>query len=235
MTAFLLLILLQNAPSCGGEATRHLATAMRLGQAFDLPAAADAFAAAAKSGCAAAQVAATYVRGLVAARQADAQFGSAESLQPLRQAIASLESQSGDPVARMAHAVLRAAMPAAQHERAEMTLFIEEMLRLETLQLEAGLPGLPVISAHEAAGQFWLQLHAWDEAARAFEEASRQIGTTPHVLIGLARAASGRRDVPRACERYNQLVAWWANRTDPPAEVTEAQAFVKQPQCRPKR
>jgi len=225
-------VMLLQAPSCGGDAARHLANAMRLGEVFNLAGAAESYSAAAASGCAAAQVAAAYVHGLVAAHRADAQFGSAESLQPLKEAIADLERRvADDPAARIAQAVLRAAMPAAQHERAEMALFIEEMLRLERLQLEAGLPGLPVVTAHEAAGQFWLQLHVYDEATRAFDVAARRIGMTPHVMLGAARAAVGRRDVPQACVQYAALVAWWANRANAPAEVTEAQTYVKQPQC----
>jgi hypothetical protein len=229
-------VIFLQAPSCGGDAARHLANAMRMGEVFELAGAADAYSAAAASGCAAAQVAATYVRGLVAARGADTQFGSPESLQPLKQAIAALEPFApGDPYARIAQTVLRAAMPAAQHERAEMALFIDEMLRLETVQLEAGLPGLPVLTAHEAAGQFWLQLHVYDEAARAFDVAERRIGRTPHVMLGAARAAVGRRDAAQACAQYGRLVAWWANRAMPSAEITEAQGHLKQPQCRASR
>ena len=207
---------------------------MRLGEAFDLAGAADAYAAAAASGCAPAQILATYVRGLIAARHADAQFGSATSLEPLNQAIASLEShRATDAIARIAHAVLRAALPAAQHERAEMALFIEEMLRLETIQLEARQPGLPVVTAHEAAGQFWLQLHLWEEATRAFALAGQRIGATPHVMLGLARAAAGRQEAATACEQYTRLVEWWGTRPGTPAEITEARAYVEQQQCVP--
>jgi hypothetical protein len=233
MPVLWLAVLLLQSP-CGGEAARHLANAVRLGQGFDLAGAADEYSAAVKAGCIAAQVAATYVRGLVLARAADAQFGSAASMQPLTQAVASLQSlAAADPVARMAHAVLRAAMPAAQHERAEMTLFIEEMLRLETIQLEAGLPGLPIVTAHEAAGQFWLQLHLYDEAARAFDLAAKRIGVTPHVMVGAARAAAGRRDFATACDQYTRLISWWAKRAGAPPEMAEAQGYVKQPQCAP--
>jgi hypothetical protein len=124
-------------------------------------------------------------------------------------------------------------MPAAQHERAEMSLFIDEMLRMESLQLEARQPALPVLSAHEAAGRFWLQLHLYEEARRAFEVAGDRIGQTPHVMLGAARAAAGRRDLPAACEQYRRLVAWWNDRAASPPEITEARTFVKQPSCTP--
>jgi hypothetical protein len=222
----LAIALLQDA--CRGEGARHLEEARRFGESFDLAGAADAYAAAAKAGCAAAQPAALYVRGLILARAADAQFGSAASLQPLKETVSALEAFAiADRVARAMQAVVRAAMPAAQHERAEMALLIDEMLRQELLQLEARLPGLPVLSAHEAAGYFWLQLHVYDEAARAFEAAGRRIGQTPHVLLGAARAASGRQDVAGACGSYERLVSWWGTRAAAPSEIAEARGFLE--------
>ena len=231
MTALLLFAMLQDA-SCRGDAARHIVNGMRLGAAFDLSGAADAYAEAEKAGCAEAGVSATYLRGLIAARAADAQFGAPASFQPLRQAIAMLDvAAKTDPMARLARAVLLAAVPAAQHERAEMSLLIEEMLRLETLQLEAGFPGLPGVTAHEAAAMFWLQLHAYDEASRAFEIAERRVGTTPLVLLGFARVAVGQADMPVACARYRSLIAWWGDRAGEPAEMAEARAYLRQPQC----
>jgi hypothetical protein len=232
VTALLLAIALLQDGSCHGEAAGHVAEAMRRGEAFDLAGAADGYAAAAKAGCVEAQKAALYVRGLIAARAADAQFGSTAALQPLKVAISALDPYAAaDPVARAMQAVLRAAMPAAQHERAEMALLIDDMLRRESLQLEAKLPGLPVISAHEAAGHFWLQLRVWDEAARAFELAARRVGQTPHVMLGAARAASGRQDVAAGCEQYKLLVSWWGSRPGTPPEIVEARGYLKQPQC----
>jgi hypothetical protein len=231
MTALTLAIaLLQDA--CGGEATRQIAEAQRLGDVFDLAGSAAAYAAAVTSGCTNAQGAAIYMRGVIAARAADAQFGSAASLQPLKEAISALEPHAArDPVARAMQAVLRAAMPAAQHERAEMALLIDEMLRQESLQLEARLPGLPILSAHEAAGYFWLQLRVWDEAARAFDVAAKRIGATSHVMLGAARAAAGRQDVAAACGHYKRLVSWWGARTASPPEITEARGYLARPPC----
>ena len=234
MPVVLLALALLQGPSCSGDAARHLSDAARRGQSFDLDGAATAYAAAVRAGCATAEAPLIYIRGLLAARAADAQFGSAASLQPLKQAITDLQPFADrDPVARAMQAVLRAGMPAAQHERAEMTLFIEEMLRMESLQLEAKQPPLPVLSAHEVAGQFWLQLHLYDEAGRAFALAAQRVGPTPHVMIGAARAGAGRKDLPAACDQYRRLMAWWNDRVGSPPEIAEARAFVKQPQCAP--
>ena len=232
MPVLLIALALLQEPPCRGEAARHEEQALRLGEAFDLNGAAEAYTAAANAGCARAQARAIYIRGLVAARAADAQFGSAASLLPLKQALTALEPHAAaDPVVRIMQAVLRAAMPAAQHEQPEIALLIEQMLRMESVQLEAGFEGLPVLSAHEAAGYFWLQLHVYDEAARAFDVAARRIGRTPHVRVGVARTAAGRGDRMAACEEYAQLIAWWAGRPATPPEIGEARAYLKGPSC----
>jgi hypothetical protein len=229
---FLLAVLLLQDVRCPGNAARHVSEALRLGESFDLSGAAAAYAAAERSGCESAAAAAIYVRGLIAARAADASFASAASLLPVQLAVASLDPLAAkDPVARAMQAVLRTAIPAAQHERPEMELRIEEMLRMESLQLEAKLPPLPVLSAHEVAGYFWLQLHLYDEARHAFDEAARRIGRTPHILLGAARAFVGRRDPAAACEQYRQLISWWGSRPGSPMEITEAREYIKQPQC----
>lgn len=226
-----LVVLIQDS-SCRGDAAQHIVTAMRLGAAFDLVRAADAYGAAAEAGCTSARATEIYLRGLLAARAADQQFGDSAALQRVEAAIGRLADHADDPVVRIMQAVLRAAMPAAQHERAELALRIEEMLRLESIQLEAGLPGVPVVTAHEAAGQFWLQLRDWTEATRAFEVAARRIGDTPYVLLGLARAAAGRRDA-EACAHYARLIAWWNDRAPAPPEIADAQAYVTQARCAP--
>ena len=231
LATLLTLALLQNAP-CRGDAARHVEEAARLAGSFDLIAVAEAYSAAARAGCASADTVSIYVRGLIAARTAETQFGSAASLQSVRQAITALEAAAAtDPVVRIMQAVLRAAIPAAQHERAEMALLIDEMVRRESLQLEARLPAVPVLSAHEAAGYFWLQLHVYDEAARAFDVAAQRVGQTPFVLLGAARSAAGQQRIAAACEQYRRLVSWWGSRPGSPPEMTEARVYVKQPPC----
>ena len=230
LALFLAAALLQDA-TCRGEAARHLTEAARLGETFDLTGAAAEYDAAARAGCESSAAAAAYIRGVIAARQADAQFGSAASLEPVKQAISSIESHAAQhPLARAMTAVLRAAIPAAQHERPEMALRIEEMLRHESLQLEAKQPRLPVLSAHEAAGYFWLQLHLYVEAGRAFDAAAQAVGRTPYVLLGHARTAAGRQD-PAACEHYRRLISWWGSRPESPPEMTEARDYAKRPLC----
>ena len=132
-------------------------------------------------------VAAVYARGWEAARAAYAQGGSAESLQPVRDAIASLERTGGNGPgpAQVARLVLLAAAAAAQSERDEMAIFLDEAVRLEALQLAAGQPGAPGVSAHEAAGDLWLQVHRFDEAREAYRRAASVVGMTPRIARAL--------------------------------------------------
>src|SRR4051794_12751335 len=97
------------------------------------------------------QVAATYAEGMAAARNAYAEGGSDESLAPVRAAAAALGALShGLPgPAEIARLVLMAAAAAAQSERDEMGAFLVHATDMEVLQLQAGQPGAPGLSALE--------------------------------------------------------------------------------------
>ena len=130
-----------------------------------------------------------YLRGWEAAREAARVGGSAESLAPVRDAIAALErlARGAHGPAEIAAYVLRAAADAAQDEREEMALFLAHAIELERVQLEARQPGAPAITAHEAAGDLWLRVRRYEDARRAFEHARSVVGTTPLIERGLSR------------------------------------------------
>jgi hypothetical protein len=138
----------------------------------------------------AADVEALYQRGLAAAAAAYREGGSDESLAPVRDAIAKLEALSGGKPgpAEIARLVLVAASAAAQSEREEMSAYLTHATEMELLQIAAGQPGAPGISALEAAGDLWLQVHRYDEAVRAYERAAAWFGMTPRIALGLAKA-----------------------------------------------
>jgi len=145
--------------------------------------------------CTAAEVEAVYVRGWEAAQAAARVGGSPESLAPVRDAIATLERMAAGAhgPAEIARYVLAAAADAAQDERDEMAIFIEHAVTLERMQLDADQPGAPGITAHEAAGDLWLQVHRYEDAQRAYEQAKSVIGSTPRIESGLARVADAQR------------------------------------------
>jgi len=195
---------------------------------FDLSGAAKLLEGASQIGDVFARVPAVYVRGLLQAHEASRAGGSPDSLAPVRQAIAWLEiaanGRSGS--AEIARLVLQAAAAAAQSEREEMRLYLDTAIRTETLQRAAGLPGAPLVSAVEIAGDLWLQVHRYDEARRAYDEAAQHVGSSLRILSGRARAARGANDLSAACAGFRALIEAWGSRPAQPAEIGEAHAYV---------
>jgi hypothetical protein len=85
--------------------------------------------------------------------------------------------------------MLNAAAAASQSERDEMALYLEHAERMETLLRATRQPAAPVLSVAEVAGELWLQVHRYDDAHAAFTRAESEVGKTPRVVAGLARAA----------------------------------------------
>jgi hypothetical protein len=195
---------------------------------FDLSGAAALLKTAADEGDTNAQVAMVYVRGLADAREAARRGGSPESLAPITQAIGWLGIVSGGRPgpAEIARLTLHAAAAAAQSERDEMRLYLESAVRMETVQRAAGMPGAPLVSAAEIAGDLWLQVHRYDEARRAYEDAADRFGSSLRTAAGRARAARGMNDTAAACLASLALLEAWGARAGQPAEIVEARAYV---------
>jgi tetratricopeptide (TPR) repeat protein len=230
----LLALVLAQGGLCDGDAAMEVgAAAVRLDR-FDLAGALDHYERAARLGCADAEIALHYVRGLAHAREAYRRGGDAPSLQPVVAATRWLEQRSGGAAgpAAIASAVLRAAAAAAQSERDEMAIWIEHAVAMETLQRAAGQPAAPAMSAIATAGDLWLQVHGYDEARRAYRRAIEQEGATPHTRLGLARGAAREQDVSTACAEYGAVMESWERRAEPdPPEITEARTFLERSGC----
>jgi hypothetical protein len=187
--------------------------------------------------CVETRVATLYLRGLVAAQAAYALGGSAESLLPVRAANAALDAIAvGAPgSATIASLVLRAATAAAQSERDEMTLYLEQAVRLEAIELARAGAGLPVVTAHEAAGDLWLRVHRFDAARRAYAVAAERLGVTPRIVWGRARVAVRLNETSMACAEYGALAAL-VGRADSvdlsSRAMAEARAYLGRRECR---
>ena len=90
MLALFLAVALAQVTACRPDALALVKSADERAAAFDLAGAALRLQAAVKSGCTDAEVAAIYLRGWIAAREAYRLGGSPESLRPVLQAIAML-------------------------------------------------------------------------------------------------------------------------------------------------
>ena len=234
MTAIVLALLLAQDPRCTGDAVKLVPSAAQRATLFDLAGAARLLQAATRAGCPGAVVASAYVRGLLAAREAYRFGGSPESLAPVFESITLLKSASRGTNDRAAIAafVLQAAAAAAQSERDELSLMIEHAVQLEGVLMSANEPGLPMVTAHEVAGDLWLQVHRYDDARRAYERARSRLGMTLRVTLGLARVASRLDATSTACRQYQQLVTLWKEQETDPPEISEARTFLSGPACK---
>jgi len=173
------------------------------------------------------------VRGLVAARDAYRYGGSPESLAPVGAAIAELARHAPmSPSAEIARVMLLAASAAAQSERDEMALLLDHALQLERQERAAGRSGAPMVTAHEVAGDLWLQVHRFEDARQAYARAEREVGRTRRITLGVARTASRLDEVPTACREFRLLVEGWSTTTKEPSELAEARAFLARLECR---
>lgn len=232
MATVLLLMALAQTPQCSPDAAALMKAANERAAVFDLAGAAQRLQAAVKSGCEDAVLPSTYLRGWIAAREAYRAGGSPESLRPVLQAIAMLENSGGKSgPAQIAALVLQAAAAAAQSERDELALMIDYAVQLEDRSLTAKLPGLPMVTAHEAAGDLWLQVHRYDDARHAYMRAAERVGMTPRITLGLARLAARVDALATACTQYRALIGSWTSTGAEPPELSEARAFLMNPAC----
>ena len=235
MVWFVLALTLAQVPRCTGEGAALMRAASERAAAFDLAGAAERLAAAWKARCADAELPALYLRSWLDAREAYRFGGSPESLRPVAAALAALKSISENATApgtaasaRIAFFVIEAAAAASQRERDSLSLLIEHAVQLESVRLAAGLTGAPIITAHEAAGDLWLQVHRYEDARRAYLRAVERVGATPRVTLGLARTAARLKDVPAVCAQYRTLVGLWTRASSEPREIAEARAFLRE-------
>jgi len=226
MLLALLIVGLAQPAACSDEAVA-LRQAAALARGFNLPAAAERLEQPPLRGCAQVGVAALYLRALQSAREAYRTGGDAASLQPVMLAIATLEQQAatGDRHAELARVILMAAAAAAQSERSDMALLLDHALALERQMVRDGNGGAAGVTAHEAAGDLWLQVHRFDAAVAAYVAAAELFGNTPRITLGLARIAVQMKQPEPACRAYRMLVAGWTGSASV-AEIVEARAFV---------
>lgn len=201
-----------------------LAKAAARAHAFDLQGALEVVRTA--GDCDEAAGAAEYLEGLIGGAEAVERGGTVDSLRDVRSAIHALSrrAEQGNRRWQAASIALRAVASASQQERAETAIYLTEAVRVEGWLLTAGLPGAPLVTVHELAGDLWLQLHQFAEAHTAYVRAASRVGRTPRIKLGLARAAERLKDPAAACVEYRSLLQWWdsAPRSAIPPEIRDA-------------
>jgi tetratricopeptide (TPR) repeat protein len=134
-----------------------------------------------------------------ALRRVDLWRGAAERGTTPQDAVRALELQYVD-------AAIRAAVDAAQDERAEMAVFLTQARhlaeRLDLMGRRAILP-LPI---DELEGELWLEVDQFAEAREAYRRATAIQGDSGRAWMGLARASVPLGDAPEACRAYRRAL-----------------------------
>lgn len=220
--------------SCSAAAQTLMGQASTRAEEFDLPGALTLLKeATADAGCEEAGARFEYVEGLLAAKEAVKQGGTVDSLRDVRSAVHALlwRAERKGGAWEVASVALQATIAASQYEREEMSLYLEHAAHMELLQLAAGQRGVPLVTVLELAGDLWLQVHRFEDARRAYEQALMHLGRTSRIALGLARAAARLQEEAAACAEYRRLLDWWGARTGTPPEIEEARAYVASAAC----
>ena len=122
-------------------------------------------------------------------------------------------------------ALLRAAAAAAQDERDEMRVWLEEARAISTrLALIAAAPAVP-IGIDLAEGELWHGVDDYELAEAAF---TRALGAaeTPAAWRGLARARDRRGNRAGACDAYRRVADALAAQATPGPLAAEARGYL---------
>ena len=110
---------------------------------------------------------------------------------------------------------------------------LAQALQVERGRGARGLGGAPLVSAHEIAGDLWLQVHRYDEAAAAYRIGRAFAGDSPRVAVGLARSLARQSQIGEACQEYRRLADQAPDlRPEMQEELSEADQFLRRPACR---
>jgi tetratricopeptide (TPR) repeat protein len=165
------------------------------------------------SACVPLEIARLSVMGWFEARTLAAAGGATEKQGPVQAILGQLEmlrerAVRGSPVAieiEYAQTIIRAAISAAQDERAEMELLLgharDLVQRLESRSVRALWPR----PYNAAAGELWFEVDRYDEARAAFERAVQSDGAAV-ALVGLARSLARANRFEEACATFKRAV-----------------------------
>ena len=140
------------------------------------------------------------MQGWLDARALAAKGGALDLLGPVNARLKQLD-EFPNTSARYAEMAIRAAIAAAQDERDEMSLFLDQARDLSKQLAVAGSPPRSPLPIDELEGELWLEVDRYLEARDAYERATRN-DPTPNAWVGLARAADKLGDTLTACKAY---------------------------------
>ena len=178
------------------------------------------------AGCDTLRLAAWSWHGWNAAVAAADRGGSREALAPVSAAVEAVTAL-GPPRSPAAYvaALLRAAAAAAQDERDEMRVWLEEARAISTrLALVGGAPAVP-LGIDVAEGELWHGVDDYELAEAAFIRALAAV-ETPVAWRGLARARDRRGNRAGACDAYRRVADGLTGQAAPGPLAAEARGYL---------
>jgi tetratricopeptide (TPR) repeat protein len=173
------------------------------------------------SGCDRIRLAHSALLGWFEARRLASRGGAVPLLGLVNQRLADLraiDSPSLSLEVEYADVAIRAAIAAAQDERPEMSLLLEQARDLTGRLGERGRRPLWPRPFNLLAGELWFEVDRYEEAATAYERATRADGS-PTAFAGLGRSLEALGRHAEACRAYKQI-------GDAPALRAEAAKFL---------
>ena len=158
-------------------------------------------------GCDRIHLARAALLGWVEARKLAPAGGPVSLLGPVNQRLADLRAVTNPSLTlevEYADATIRAAISAAQDERPEMALLLEQARDLTERLTERGRRPVWPRPFNLLAGELWFEVDRYEEAAIAYERATRADGSaTAWAGLGRSLEALGRH--AEACRAYKQV------------------------------
>jgi len=161
------------------------------------------------NGCDMIRLAHSAALGWFEARRVASQGGPVSLLGPVNRQLADLRAIS-DPALSLemeyADLAIRAAVAAAQDERPEMGLLLEQARDLTERLVERGRRPYWPRPFNLLAGELWFEVDRYQEAATAYERATRADGSAA-AFAGLGRSLDALGLHAEACRAYRQIGA----------------------------
>ena len=201
-----------NAPlvDCSGEELKALDDAVGLMQHGDdsaMVAAVERVVREPAKGCDRIRLARAALLGWVEARKLAPAGGPVSLLGPVNQRLADLRTITNPSLlleVEYADATIRAAISAAQDERPEMALLLEQARDLTERLTERGRRPVWPRPFNLLAGELWFEVDRYEEAAIAYERATRADGSAA-AFAGLGRSLEALGRHAEACRAYKQV------------------------------
>lgn len=166
-------------------------------------------------------------RGWLQALVASDKGGTPETLAPVVAAAKTVQAL-GTPKSDAAYAaaILQAAAAAAQDERDEVIVWLEEARDVSSRLAMAGPAPVWPLPFDVAEGELWHGVDDYELAEAAFARAVKAVESSPAAWRGLARARDRRGNKAGACEAYRRVQALVGKDPAPSPIGIEARGYL---------